>query len=111
MGGQGGTVTGDELAQQDIATTQRLHGLEAFQKTPPDDQRLETSGATQPVTNGNMATFDALGGLAPAPMQTRPDVGGAGQDSLYCLHIGLVMIADHLVRLKDPPLDRAMEEG
>ena len=32
MSGQGGTVTGDELAQQDIATTQRLHGLEAFQK-------------------------------------------------------------------------------
>jgi hypothetical protein len=58
-----------------------------------------------------MATFDALGGLAPAPMQTSPDVGGAGQDSLDCPHIGLVMIADHVVRLEHPPLDRSTEEG
>jgi hypothetical protein len=35
MRGQRGTVTGDELAQQDIATTQRLHGLKAFQKRRP----------------------------------------------------------------------------
>ena len=44
-------------------------------------------------------------------MQTSPDMGGAGQDSLYCLHIGLVMIADHLVRLQHPPLDRSTKEG
>jgi hypothetical protein len=43
MSGQGGTVTWDELAQQDIATTQRLHGLEAFEKTLPGGHRLETS--------------------------------------------------------------------
>jgi hypothetical protein len=58
-----------------------------------------------------MATFDALGGLAPTPMQASPDVSGAGPDSLYCLHIGLVMIADHLVRLQRPPLHRSTEEG
>ena len=92
MSGQGGTVTGDELAEQDIATTQRLHGLKAFEKTLPSGHRLEASGATQPIPNGDMATFDALGSLAPAPMQTSPDMGGAGQDSLYCLHIGLVMM-------------------
>ena len=40
MSGQGGTVTRDELAQQDIATTQRLHGLEAFERTLPSGQRL-----------------------------------------------------------------------
>ena len=44
-------------------------------------------------------------------MQTSPDVGGAGQDSLYCPHIGLVMIADHLVRLQHPSLDRSTKEG
>ena len=81
MRGQRGTVTGDELAQQDIATTQRLHGLEAFEKMLSGDHRLETSGATQSVPNRDMTTFDALGGLAPAPMQTSPDVGGAGQHS------------------------------
>jgi hypothetical protein len=47
----------------------------------------------------------------PAPMQTSPDVGGAGQNSLYRLHIRLVMIADHLVRLHFPPLDRSTKEG
>ena len=56
MSGQGGTVTGDELAQQDIATTQRLHGLKAFEKTLSSGHRLEASGATQPVPNGDMAT-------------------------------------------------------
>jgi hypothetical protein len=30
MSGQGGTVTGDELAEQNIAMTQRLHGLKAL---------------------------------------------------------------------------------
>ncbi len=30
MSGQGGTVTWDELAQQNMATTQRLHGFKAF---------------------------------------------------------------------------------
>jgi hypothetical protein len=109
--GQGGPVTWDELAQQNLATTQRPHGLKAFEKTLPSDHRLDSSGATQPVPNGDMATFDALGGLAPTPMQTSPDVGGAGQDSPYCLHIGLVMIADHLVRLQHPPLHRSTEEG
>jgi hypothetical protein len=44
-------------------------------------------------------------------MQTSPDVGGAGQDSLDRLHIGLVMITDHLVRLQHPPRDRSTEEG
>ena len=111
MCGQGGTVTGDELAQQDIATTQRLHGFKAFEKALPGDHRLEASGAAQPVPNGDMATFDALGGLAPAPMQPSPDVGGAGQHSLYRLHIRLVMIADHMVWLQHPPLDRSTEEG
>jgi hypothetical protein len=111
MRGQRRTVTGDVLAQQDIATTQRLHGLEAFEKTLPGDHRLETSRATQPVPNGDMTTFDALGGLTPTPMQTSPDVGGAGQDSLDCPHVGLVMIADHLVRLQHPPLDRSTKEG
>jgi hypothetical protein len=67
--------------------------------------------ATQPVPNRDRATFDALGGLAPAPMQTSADVGGAGQGSLYCLHVVLVMIADHLIRLQHPPLDRSTEEG
>jgi hypothetical protein len=111
MSAQGGTVTWDELAEQDIAMTQRLHGLKAFEKTPPSGHGLEASGATQPVPNGDMATSDALGGLAPTPMQTSPDVGGAGQDSPYCLHMGLVMIADHLVRLQHPPLDRSTKEG
>jgi len=111
MRGQRGTVTGDELAQQDIATTKRLHGLKAFEKTLPSGHRLEASGATQPVPNGDMATFDALGGLAPAPMQTSSDVGGAGQDSLDCLHIRLVMIADHVVRLEHPPLDRSTKKA
>jgi hypothetical protein len=32
MSGQGGTVTWDELAQQGMATTERLHGLKAFEK-------------------------------------------------------------------------------
>jgi hypothetical protein len=94
MSGQGGSVTWDELAQPDIATTQRLHGLKAFQKTLPSGHRPEASRATQPVPNGDMTTFDALGGLTPTPMQTSPDVGGAGQDSIDCLHVGLVMIAD-----------------
>jgi hypothetical protein len=58
-----------------------------------------------------MTTFDALGGLAPAPMQTSPDVGGAGQHSLYRLHIRLVMIADDLIWLQHSPLDRSTEEG
>ena len=44
-------------------------------------------------------------------MQTSPDVGGAGQHSLYRLHIGLVMIADHLIWLQHPPLDHSTEEG
>ena len=83
----GGPVTGDELAQQDIATTQLLHGVKAFEKTLPGDPRLETSGATHLVPNRDMTTFDALGGLAPAPMQTSPDVGRALQHSLDCLHI------------------------
>ena len=69
MSGQGGTVTGDELAEQDIATTQRLHGLKAFEKTLSSGHGLEASGATQPVPNADMATLDALGGLAPTPMQ------------------------------------------
>ncbi len=56
MSGQGGTVSEDELAQQEIATTQRLHGLEAFENTLPGDHRLEASRATQPVPNGDMTT-------------------------------------------------------
>jgi hypothetical protein len=66
------------------------------QKTLSSGHRLEASGATQPVPNGDVAAFNALGGLTPTPMQASPDVGGVGQDSLDCLHIGLVMIADHL---------------
>jgi hypothetical protein len=44
MSGQGRTLTRDELAQQDMATTQRLHGLKGFQKTLPSGHRLEASG-------------------------------------------------------------------
>ena len=87
MSGQGGTVTWDELAQQDMTTTQRLYGFKGFQKTLPSGHRLEASGATQPVPDGDMATFDTLGGLTPTAMQTSPYVGGAVQDSLYCPHI------------------------
>ena len=53
MRGQRGTVTGDELAQQDIATTQRLHGLEAFKKTLPSGHRLD---ALEQRTRSRMAT-------------------------------------------------------
>ena len=39
--GQSVTVTWDELAEQDIPTTQRLHGLQAFEKTLLSGHRLE----------------------------------------------------------------------
>ncbi len=40
MSGQAGTVIRDELAQQDMATTQRLHGFKAFQKRLSSGHRL-----------------------------------------------------------------------
>ena len=54
-----------------------------------------------------MARPEALG----AAPRGRVDWSQINWNRVYRLHIRLVMIADHLIWLQHPPLDRSTEEG